>query len=688
MTPAQGASRMQARAGLLASLMALLFVAVLIRLVDLQVLQRPMLVAKAERQQFARVEVPGLRGRITDRDGQVLAESVGTESVFVSAGLVKARDRARVARALAVALGLNEREMRRRLERGKPFWAARDARLGRTAKLREYKINAFSYQAETKRIYPQGRLASHVLGFTNVDGRGLEGVERSYQKVLGGTPGVKDVLRDAAGRQIPNQDQWVDRPKDGADLRLTLDAQLQHIAERELAKAYHKFNAKGAALVLMDPRSGEILALASMPDYAPADPTASSMDARRDRVVSDAYEPGSTFKAVTASLALEHGVVKPDSPIDCHQGRLEIFKRVVRDHGTDHLGVVPFSTVIAQSSNVGTVEVGMRLGAPQLYAGMTRFGFGSPTGIDLPGETVGTLRPLADWTPGSIAAVPFGQEFSCNLLRILVTYAAIANGGRLVRPHVVKEMVSAGGSTINPERNRSKVQVMSEAVRQQLVPMLKGVVEEGTGDAVALPGYSIAGKTGTAQKFNLKTGRYSQTANVATFVGFVPADQPAFVAAVMLDEPHGITLGGWTAGPVFRSVVSAALTAYGIAPSEAQRDRQWAAADKARHSGDPSRSWSAVYRQGAKAAEVKPVEVPDVKTMTLTYAKIVLTKAGLRVHASGQGRVSAQFPKAGADVLENSTVQLVLEDAEKAAADSVAKPRSQPGILARLFQAH
>lgn len=686
MSPDLGGFR--GRAGLLASLMAFLFALVILRLVDLQVLRRPSLQARAERQQFARVEVPGKRGTIRDRNGEILVESVATESVFVSAPLVKAEDRGRVAKALASSLGVSEREMRQRLHRNRPFWAKRNARLEATARLKEYKFPAISYQAETRRVYPQGRLASHVLGFTDVDGRGLEGVERSYQKVLAGRAGVKEVLRDAAGRQIPNQQVWVSRPRDGGDLILTLDAQLQHIAERELAKAVAKFKAKGAALALMDPYSGELLALASVPDYDPAHPGAYSADARRNRAVSDVFEPGSTFKAVTAALAFERGVVDPDTPVDCRGGKAEFFRRVVRDHGDARLGVVPFRRVLAESSNVGTVEVALKLGPTALYEGMRRFGFGEPTGIDLPGEAVGILRDLKDWSPGSMAAVPFGQEFSCNLLRMLVTYAALANGGTLVRPHVVKEMVAASGAALGGVAAGARGKVVSEGVLDKLVPILEDVVDEGTGVAIALPGYAIAGKTGTAQKYDLARGRYSQTDNTATFVGFVPARKPVFVAAVMIDEPRGITLGGWTAGPVFRAVVSAALTAYGVAPSESLRAQQAASAERALRAPDAATRWSAVYRRGAKAAELESVDVPNVLHMTRAAAQAALAKAGLRARVLGEGRVVAQFPEAGAEVLRHSTVTLSLEPeaptprrgAARQAAASV-----KDGLLSRFF---
>jgi len=661
--------------------MAVFFAVVVARLVYLQILRRPFLLEESDRQQFARQDVPGRRGAIIDRNGQVLAESVDTESVFCSPSLVKPGERGAVARALASTLGLNEYGLLRQLAAMRPFWVVRNAKIEATARLRAYKINALSYAAETHRVYPEGRLAAHVLGYTDVDGRGLDGVERSYEDVLGGRPGEQEVLRDAAGRQVADQQLWIRRPVDGSGLRLTLDSDLQHIAERELRKAWLKFHAKGGAIVVMDPKTGEILALASAPDFDPAQPGAASLDARWDRALGDAFEPGSTFKVVTAALALEEGAVTPDTLINCHQGSAVFFGRTVRDYGADHMGIVPFSTVLADSSNIGTVEVALKIGPQALFEGMTRFGFGRLTGVDLPGEVVGSLQPLDKWQPSSMAAIPFGQSFSCSLMRVLVTYAAVANGGYLVRPHVVQEVEGDSGSVMAPERNFGSTRVIGETVRGQLVKILQGVVDRGTGVAIALPGYSIAGKTGTAQKFDLATGRYSKTASVSTFVGFVPAQAPVFVTAVMLDEPRGLDLGGWTSGPVFRAVMSSALTAYGVPPDDTIRAAQEASARTEERTGD----WTAMYKRGAQAETVREVDVPNLRGMTARGARLALAKAGLRIRilGGGQGRVSAQFPGEGSDVLQNSTVTLSLMPSASRPAGAVA-PAGQ-GLLARLL---
>ncbi|MGH7442670.1 MAG: penicillin-binding transpeptidase domain-containing protein, partial [bacterium] len=611
---------------------------------------------------------------------KILAESVDTESVFCSPGLVKPWRRAALARVLASTLGLNEAGLRHRLAEGRPFWVVRGAKIETVDKLKARKLVAVSYEAQTRRVYPQGTLAAHVLGYTNVDGAGLDGVELSYQKVLAGKPGECEVLRDAAGRRVANQQVWVRRPQDGAGLRLTLDSDLQHIAERELRKAWLKYHAKGGAIIVMDPYTGEILAMASMPDFDPGRAGSFSQNARWNRAIGDAFEPGSTFKVVTAALALERGVVTPNTPVNCHEGRAEFFGRVVKDYGADHLGVVPFSTVLADSSNIGTVEVALKLGAQVLYNGMTRFGFGLPTGVDLPGEVVGSLRPVKEWGPSAMAAVPFGQSFSTTLIRILVTYAAVANGGRLVRPHVVQEIIGGSGSENAPEANSSSSRIMGETVRRELVKILEGVVERGTGVAISLPGYAIAGKTGTAQKFDLVRHRYSKTASVSSFVGFVPAEAPVFVAAVMLDEPRGLDLGGWTSGPVFRSVMSAALTAYGVAPSESVRKNQEALVKADERKGD----WTAMYKRGALAETVSDVEVPELRGSSERAARLALAKEGLRVWTRGRGRVLGQFPRAGSEVLQNSTVTLALGSESTAGSDRASAPASK-GFLARLW---
>lgn len=637
-------------------ILALCFCAVGIRLSYLQLINSSFLSRKADRQQLRAVPVQGRRGSIFDRNHEPLAQSVETESVFVSSRMAKKDDLGELCAALSKELKLNSWELRRKIASSRSFYASKSVKLETTARLKDMKFAALSFEPQTRREYPQGRLASHVLGFLSADSRGIEGVEKQYDKVLGGEPGKKGLVVDARGLVIPSETSWITRPKDGQHLILTLDGQFQHIAERELYKACAKYRPKSASMVVMDPVSGEILALANYPDYNPNEASKASEASRRNRAVCDAFEPGSTFKTATAALALEAGVVEPNTMVDCHGGRFGYFGRVVRDHGDDHLGVVPFHQVIAQSSNVGTTEVALKLGAPKLYAGIRRFGFGSPTGVDLPGEASGILRPLEQWTPGSLAAIPFGQEVSCNLLHIARLYASVANGGRLVTPHVVKETEGMNGGRGSVCQKPSGAQVINGRVREKLVAMLEEVVESGTGSPTALPGYKVAGKTGTAQKYSQRLKRYTMDENVSSFAGFVPAEKPEFVCVVMLDEPKGLSLGGWVAGPVFRASMGAMLAARDIVPSA----EVLAAAE--RQQVTKATRWTAQLKKGQSAVEASWVKVPKFAGLPLKEAKAAAAKAGLSLRLVGEGSlVKSQFPEKGELLRERSTVKLLLQ---------------------------
>jgi membrane peptidoglycan carboxypeptidase len=335
--------------------------------------------------------------------------------------------------------------------------------------------------------------------------------------------------------------------------------------------------------------------------------------------------------------------------------------------------VVPFRQVIAQSSNVGTTEVALKLGAPRLYAGIKRFGFGRPTGVDLPGEAVGMFRPLEQWTKGSIAAVPFGQEISCNLLHIARVYAAVANGGRLVTPHVVRESEGMQGGRNGVDQKSDGEQVMGGRVRAKLLGLLEEVVENGTGSPTALPGYKVAGKTGTAQKYNQKLKAYTMNDNVSSFAGFVPAEKPEFLCVVVLDEPKGLSLGGWVAGPVFRASMGAMLAARNIAP-----DPALLAAAETKAVTKLTR-WTAQLKKGQAPAAATWVKVPALLGLPARDAQAMLAKAGLRARLVGKGAtVKAQFPEKGESLRPLSTVKLLLEPAK---AKSVAlAPKARKGL--------
>jgi cell division protein FtsI (penicillin-binding protein 3) len=646
------------RIALLAMLLLLGLAGALLRLVQFQVIQRSSLQARARAQQLHQTTLPARRGSILDRHGMVLAESVVTESVFVNAKLARgSRD---LVRRLASALGVNAQATERKIRRGKSFWVKRNARLEQTALLKALHSSCLTFVPESKRIYPQARLACHLLGFTNVDNRGLEGVEKEYDEELAGRPGLVQVARDAHGKVLPADDVVERQAENGSDVVLTLDGQYQQMAERELHKACAKFRPNWGAVVAMDPSNGEVLALANWPDYDPNEAAHFPLSTRRDRAVVDAFEPGSTFKVVTATLALEKGLVKPETLVDCHGGRAEFLGRVVRDHEAG-LGVVPFSEVIAQSSNVGTVDVALRVGKEALYKGIQRFGYGRKTGVDLPGEAKGLLRPLADWSGVSMAAVPYGQEVSGNLFHLACAYAAVANGGYSVAPHVVKEIRSPSGWDHRPRlEGEAGRRVLGSYARTKLVGMLKEVVDHGTGTPAALPGFLVAGKTGTAEKVDPATRRYSFSKTVSSFVGFVPADKPKLLMAIVLDEPHGLSLGGWVAGPVFRESALSMLAAQGLSPDSALLAGRGAQQGIAHLPGEAPK-WHQVFHPVAGAIEAAWVPVPALEGMDGRQALRVLKAAKLKAVPKGRlGLVVSQFPQAGRRVRLLSSVSYLL----------------------------
>lgn len=630
-----------------------------LRLVQFQVFQRSSLAARARAQQMHAMPLPARRGSILDRNGLVLAESAVTESVFVNAKL--ARGKGSLPSKLAACLKVNAAAVDKKIRKGKSFWVKRNARLEQTAPLKALHLNCLTFTRESKRVYPQIRLASHTLGFTNVDGRGLEGIERQYDSDLAGKAGRMEWAKDARGKALP-ADDVVDRDaKDGSDVVLTLDGQLQQMAERELEKACRKYRPNWGSILVMDPSNGEVLALANFPDYDPNAPSHYSQASRRNRAVTDAFEPGSTFKVVTAALALEAGSVKPETLIDCHHGKATFLGRVVKDHEAG-LGVVPFSEVMAQSSNVGTVTVALKLGKQAFYDGIRRFGYGRKTGVDLPGETGGLLRPLESWSGISMAALPFGQEVSGNVFHLACAYAPIANGGTSVAPHMVKEVRGPGGWSHRPgTAGEGGRRVLGGYAREKLVSMLREVVDHGTGTPAAIPGFLVAGKTGTAEKVDPATRRYSYYKTVSSFVGFVPADRPRLLVAVVLDEPHGLVLGGWVAGPVFREATMAMLAAQGVSPSQELLGGKGAQAGIPHLPGEAPKYNQVPHPIGSTVAPVM-VKVPSLEGMDAKQALRVLKSASLKALPRGQGGlVVKQFPEAGRSVRIMTSVSYLLE---------------------------
>jgi cell division protein FtsI (penicillin-binding protein 3) len=421
-------------------------------------------------------------------------------------------------------------------------------------------------------MYPHKTLLSHVLGFAGTDHIGLEGVERFYDRELRGEKGRLIYERDGAGKRLfPKGLEYV-APSRGRDLILTVDEVIQYISERELDAALAETGAESGTVVVMDPWDGGVLALAIRPMFNPNEPNFSRPESWRNRAITDTFEPGSTFKIVTAAAALDAGVVRPDEIIDCEQGRWAIPGGALHDH--DPLGRVPFSDVIAKSSNIGTAKIAQRLGPERLRRAITTFGFGRKTGIDLGGEVAGRVPPLERWSKRSAVTIAIGQEIAVTTVQLAAAYAAVANGGLLVTPHVVAHVRGSDDRAMERAAPAAPaVRVMSAATAKRLARLLEGVVGgNGTGGLAAVDGVRIAGKTGTAQQIDPETGRYSPDRETASFIGFAPSNHPAMVIAVVLDNPKGRGWGGQTAAPVFARVAEATLR-YLSAPPAAPAPR-------------------------------------------------------------------------------------------------------------------
>lgn len=527
------------------------------RLVKLQVLEGPRFRQQAEAQQQGFVEVSAKRGDILDRRLEELAISVRADSVFAHPSQVQ--DPLRTAEMLAPLLEMPAAEVHRKLTESTGFvFLKRRVPADNARQIRELKLPGIGTQEDASRIYPGGSLAGHVLGFVGTDNRGLAGLEHAYGEELSGRRSRIDLLVDA--RRHSYQRHASSEETAGKILVLTLDRGLQHIAETGLRQTVESTRALNGSIILLDPQTGEILAMASYPEFNPNRFNEYSPDVLRNRAILDLYEPGSTFKVISHASLLNEKLVDPDEIVDCSAGTARIANKVYKEAKRSY-GLLTVREVMAKSSNIGTVKLALRLGPERMYEYLKRFGFGEKTGIDLPGEEVGLLRPTSQWSKISIGALSIGQEVGVTPLQLVRAVAVAANGGFLVRPYLVQRILSPQGDTVRetqPELRR----ILEPETAETLRGMLQEVVEHGTGKTAALRGYSAAGKTGTAQK--IVDGVYSRSKYVASFAGFAPAKQPRLMCLVVINEPTGIPYGGHVAGPAFKEIMERSLLYLGV----------------------------------------------------------------------------------------------------------------------------
>ncbi len=547
------------RIRLFLAVLGLAFAGLLLRATWLQSVRAESLSSMGRTQHRESVTIPAGRGTIFDRSGLELA--LGERATTVYANPMQIANPRQAALAVERTLGVNADKIFPSLaDRSHGFvYIARQADPARAAALQRLKLPGFGFYPEERRNYPQGSVAAQILGFVGTDGSGLSGLEFRFNRVLAGRPGKETVVKDPSGQVIDVQGERPEVP--GRDVYLTLDHSIQANAEEVLRETVRKWSAKSASAIVLDPRTGAILAMAVQPGYDANRFASAPVDLQRNRTVTDTYEPGSTYKLITVAGALSERIVQPTTRFTLPYS-LHVADRVI--HDAEERGTVNYSVaqILAHSSNIGAIKLAQLLGRTRLSSWITKFGFGRTTGIDFPGESPGIVLPPDKWSGSTIGNVPIGQGIAVTPVQMAAAYAAIANRGVWSRPHLVDHV--AGGA--RPSLNRRRL--VSPQIANQLMMMLKDVVAEGTGQYAAMPGYQVAGKTGTAQKPD-SHGGYATGRYVASFVGIVPASRPRFVILVAVDEPRGAIWGGTVAAPAFQQIARFDLQYLEVPPDAA-----------------------------------------------------------------------------------------------------------------------
>jgi cell division protein FtsI (penicillin-binding protein 3) len=647
---------MRLRLMLLALSACLWVLVIMVRLVQLQVLGRAFFDRQAARQSERTINLDPRRGAIVDRNGHPLAVSVDAESIYaVPQDIEDARG---TAAALGRALSLDaaaRRELQTTLEKTRAFvWVRRKVDPAVARAVRALQLEGVGFLTENRRYYPQRELAAHVIGYVGLDNTGMSGIEYSFESAIRGRAAKVVIRTDARRRALGH----TEKPStDGQTVVLTIDESIQHVVEKELDRAVQETGSIAGVAVVMDPRTGEILALANRPTFNPNKFGAYPSSRWRNRAVADAYEPGSMFKIITAAAGLEEKVVDPDELIDCGHGFLEVAGIRINDHGI--FDQLTFRDVMAKSSDVGVARVAQRLGRDNFSRYMRHFGFGAPTGVELPGESGGLLRPPNRWSALSLPTLSFGQEIGVTALQMTAAVAAVANGGFLMKPTIVRQIEDSEGRVVRETRPTAVRRVLDGATAATLTEILRGVVVKGTGHRAAIPGYAVAGKTGTAQKVEA-SGKYSMIDHVASFVGFVPASRPAVVVLVSLDTPKGAANeGGDVAAPLFARIAEPALRRLAVPPDDPDR--------VLRASGLRPENLHLASYQPAPASSLgggaSPGEsglMPDLRGASAREGATTAARLGLIVELRGSGRVMKQAPEAGAEIEAGMTCVLQL----------------------------
>ncbi|MFH1138924.1 MAG: penicillin-binding protein [Pseudomonadota bacterium] len=651
-------------------LFVLVFGVVVSRAFQLQVLEREKLAKIAEKESNLAIKLTPVRGGMFDRNGEKLAVSLEVDSIFAQPNKIKTPEK--TAGALAPLLKADRKELRKKLQTPGSFvWLKRQADPEVVEAVRKLGLDGVDFVKETKRFYPNKSLAAHLLGFVGVDSQGLEGLELSYNEWLRGGDNTWRVRRDALGRIYLDQAEAAPEKNRGADIILTIDRRVQYIAEQALDKAVKEYEARYGVAVVIRPKTGEILASAVSPGFNPNVYEKYSPAVRRHRAFTDAFDPGSTFKIFIVSAALEEGTVKSSERIFCENGRMVVEKTAIHDH--DPYGWLTVNEVIKYSSNIGTAKIGRKLGSGKMFDYLERFGFGQKTDVDYPGEVGGVLRPFKKWRLIDQANVAFGQGVSVTALQMAMAISALANDGLLMRPYLVSEIRDAEGATIKKFTPHAVRQAVASQTARELTEMLRLVVTAGgTGTRADPLGYPAAGKTGTAQKLDPQTGRYSDEKYFSSFLGFVPHDEPELTIFVGLDEPGPQIYGGTVAAPVFKEIAQNILPMMNIAPvrtaptpddSDSPRVKVAAAGGAKLQTTDVSNSISGEIRKpsAARVVSAYPGVMPDLEGLSMRRVLDLMSSYNVQVNFTGSGHAVSQEPAAGARISAGEICQVRFE---------------------------
>jgi len=637
-------------------LFSFVFLAVGFRAFQLQILRGEEFKKLGERQHLQQWVASPRRGSILDRSGDPLALSLEGQSVYARPRQI--REPERMSRPLAQILGLSPAEVEARLKGPQPFvWLKRQVTPQEAEAIKISDWPGVGVLQEPSRYYPQGRLAGQVVGFVGRDSAGLEGLELHYDRQLRGVAGFSVIERDAFGRKVLAGGVEDLQVPPGADVHLTLDSSIQHLAEKELQAVVAKYRAKAGIAVVVEPFTGEILALADYPFFNPNQFTRSSSAERRNRAVTDSFEPGSTFKTILAAAALEEKVVGRDDPIYCEFGKYAYAGKVI--HDTHAYGWIPFYRVMQYSSNIGVTKVAEKLKKERYFKYIERFGFGQSTGIDLPGEIPGLVRKVSTWSAIDLATHAFGQGIAATPIQMVMAYAAVANGGFLMRPFVVRRVVGPDGKVLVENQPHVVRRVISEETARLLSSILTGVVGEGgTGVMAEVEGFDVAGKTGTAQKADLVRGGYSGRKRVASFIGFVPAEDPRLVLLVLVDEPEVNVYGGVVAAPIFANIARGTLRHLGVIPDKPETlpASLKGGVGESLSPEEPARGAGAARSEGPNEAGT-----PNFIGLSLREAVNKARDLKIQLEVRGHGYVVKQTPSPGTQVGTPQRMALTLD---------------------------